>query len=69
MRRARRIVNEMEFRMLRAAKSFSPSSRAGTVKGFSRPGPFVISITTAASASLQHCFAPAHVAFSKAIVR
>jgi len=36
MRRTRGIVNEMEFRMLREAKSFSPSPHAGTMKGFSR---------------------------------
>ncbi|MEH2487839.1 hypothetical protein [Bradyrhizobium sp. AZCC 2230] len=34
MRRACRIVNEMEFRMWRAAKSFSPSARAGTMQRF-----------------------------------
>ncbi|WP_375313342.1 hypothetical protein WHZ77_08955 [Bradyrhizobium sp. A5] len=34
MRRARRIVNEMEFRMLREAGSFSPSAHAGTMKRF-----------------------------------
>jgi hypothetical protein len=34
MRRARRIVNEMEFRMWREAKSFSPSARPVTMKGF-----------------------------------
>jgi hypothetical protein len=34
MRRARRIVNEMEFRMWCEAKSFSPPERAGTVKRF-----------------------------------
>jgi hypothetical protein len=34
MRRVWRIVNEMEFRMLRAARSFSPSTRAPTTKGF-----------------------------------
>jgi hypothetical protein len=34
MRRAGRIVNEMEFRMLRAAQSFSPPVRASTKKGF-----------------------------------
>jgi hypothetical protein len=35
MRRAGHIVNEMEFRMLRTAKSFSPSTRADTTKAFS----------------------------------
>jgi hypothetical protein len=35
MRRGRRIVNEMEFRMLSGAKSFSPSARMETMKGFS----------------------------------
>jgi hypothetical protein len=35
MRRAGRIVNEMEFRMLREAKSFSPPARVDTMKGFS----------------------------------
>jgi hypothetical protein len=34
MRRARRIVNEMEFRMWREARSFSPLLRATTMKGF-----------------------------------
>jgi hypothetical protein len=34
MRRGRRIVNEMEFRMLCARKSFSPSTRVETMKGF-----------------------------------
>jgi len=34
MRRACRIVNEMEFRMWREAKSFSPPARAGTMKRF-----------------------------------
>jgi len=34
MRRGRRIVNEMEFRMWRDAKSFSPSARAGTMQRF-----------------------------------
>ncbi|MBR0825733.1 hypothetical protein JQ596_09300 [Bradyrhizobium manausense] len=34
MRRACGIVNEMEFRMLRVAQTFSPSSRAGTTKRF-----------------------------------
>ncbi|MCK1392574.1 hypothetical protein [Bradyrhizobium sp. 1] len=35
MRRTRGIVNEMEFRMWREEKSFSPSARAGTMKRFS----------------------------------
>jgi hypothetical protein len=35
MRRGRRIVNEMEFRMWREARSFSPSAPAGTMKRFS----------------------------------
>jgi len=34
MRRVRHIVNEMEFRMSREAKSFSPSARAGAMKRF-----------------------------------
>jgi hypothetical protein len=35
MRRGRCIVNEMEFRMWREAKSFSPSEQAVTMKRFS----------------------------------
>jgi hypothetical protein len=35
MRRGGRIVNEMEFRMLRAAKALNPSARAGAMKRFS----------------------------------
>jgi hypothetical protein len=34
MRRGSCIVNEMEFRMWRDAKSFSPSARAGTMQRF-----------------------------------
>jgi len=34
MRRGRRIVNEMEFRMWREGKSFSPSADADTMKRF-----------------------------------
>jgi hypothetical protein len=36
MRRAWPIVNEMEFRMWRNAKSFSPPAHMGTMKGFSQ---------------------------------
>jgi hypothetical protein len=35
MRRARRIVNEMEFRMWREARSFSPSAHGTAMKRFS----------------------------------
>jgi hypothetical protein len=53
MRRAGHIVNEMEFRMLRTAKSFSPSTRADTMKAFSPMCQLANPITTPGFASLS----------------
>ncbi|MCP3369626.1 hypothetical protein [Bradyrhizobium cajani] len=66
MRRARRIVNEMEFRMWREAKSFSPAARAGTMKGFSPMHLSAERAAPAAPASFLRNFACAHRSFSKA---
>jgi len=63
MRCTRRIVNEMEFRMLRKARSFSPSPHAATMKGFLSRDPIAFSVATAASASLRIRVPRARVAF------
>jgi hypothetical protein len=68
MRRAGRIVNEMEFRMLREAKSFSPPARVDTMKGFSPMRRLTILAGTPSSASSLRTFGCARPAFSKAPV-
>jgi hypothetical protein len=69
MRRARRIVNEMEFRMWREAKSFSPPAPTGTMKGFPPMHRLAEGGAALAPASFLRSFADAHRTFSKAARR
>jgi hypothetical protein len=64
MRRARDIVNEMEFRMLREAKSFSPSPRTDAMKGFSRRRLPAMDVATSHRHHLHASFLRAPAVFS-----
>ncbi|MBC9878898.1 hypothetical protein G8O24_16280 [Bradyrhizobium sp. INPA01-394B] len=67
MRRTRCIVNEMEFRMLREAKSFSPPARVETMKGFSSMHQWARRGSAPSAGVLAaHFFRRAHRTFSKA---
>jgi hypothetical protein len=65
MRRARRIVNEMEFRMLRKVKSLSPSARADAMKGFSQMSWPAMGIAISDMHRLQASFQRAHAVSSR----
>ncbi|WP_339031523.1 hypothetical protein WHZ78_25485 [Bradyrhizobium symbiodeficiens] len=69
MRRVRRIVNEMEFRMWREAKSFRPSADAGTMQRFSLMLHSARMRRDSLSASFAVRHAQAHAAFSKKRIR
>jgi hypothetical protein len=69
MRRVRRIVNEMEFRMWREAKSFSPSVRARTMKGFPPMHRLAETGATPSAASFLRSFGRTSRTFSKAELR
>ncbi|MGY8661724.1 hypothetical protein Q3C01_05065 [Bradyrhizobium sp. UFLA05-109] len=73
MRRVDGIVNEMEFRMLRAAQSFSPPVRASTTKRFLRVRRDLLVVTHLMTmpslAQSSRISADAHIAFSQASVQ
>ncbi|WP_143105938.1 hypothetical protein [Bradyrhizobium sp. Gha] len=69
MRRTRRIVNEMEFRMWREAKSISPFARTATMKRFQLMHHPANAHRGSAAASLLRIDGLARRAFSKAAPR
>jgi hypothetical protein len=69
MRRVRRIVNEMEFRMWHEAKSFSPSVCARTMKGFPPMHWLAEAAATPSTALFVRSISGAYRTFSKSALR
>jgi len=69
MRRAHGIVNEMEFRIWRDAKSFSPLALAGTMKDFRWCIILQSTLATPSSASFLRISGRVRRTFSKGTLR